>query len=105
MPRWFGEVAAGLRPRRARRGTLEPLCDESYREAMDKVARELAEEAATDGRDRFRTMQLVKLAEPCRCLRKRVRLPEDGQVARQAGIRARQPLGRGVAPAEAAEGR
>jgi hypothetical protein len=50
----------GLRPRRVGRGTVEPLCEECYGEAMDKVARELADDAATDGRARFRRMKLVK---------------------------------------------
>jgi len=54
----------GLRPRRVGRATVEPLCEECYREAMDKVARELAEEAATDGRARFRRMKLVPGARP-----------------------------------------
>jgi hypothetical protein len=54
----------GLRPRRTGRGIVEPLCEECYREAMDKVARELAEEAATDGRARFRRMKLVKGGRP-----------------------------------------
>jgi hypothetical protein len=29
---------------------VELLCEDCYRRTMDKVARELAEEAATDGR-------------------------------------------------------
>jgi hypothetical protein len=54
----------GLRPRRVRRGNVEPLCEECYREAMDKVAGELAEEAETDSRARFRPMKLVRGARP-----------------------------------------
>ena len=48
----------GLRPRRVRRGSVEPLCEECYREAIGKVACELAEEAAIDGRTRLRRLRL-----------------------------------------------
>lgn len=75
----------GLRPRRVRRGTLEPLCEECYREAMDKVARELAEEAAMDGRHRFRKMKLVPGERPPD------RAPERVAPAARAGA---GPLGR-----------
>ena len=70
----------GLRPRRVGRGTVEPLCEECYREAMDKVARELAEGAATDGRTRFRRMKRVKGARPAERPPERV-----GPVARAGG--------------------
>jgi hypothetical protein len=50
------------RPRRVRRGIVEPLCEECYQQAMEKVARELAEEAATDGRTRLRKMRLDPMA-------------------------------------------
>jgi Sigma-70, region 4 len=72
----------GLRPRRVRRGTVEPLCEECYREAMDKVARELAEEAATDGRTRSRRMKLVQGARPAERRPERV-----APVARAGGHR------------------
>jgi hypothetical protein len=51
-------------PRRMRRGVVEPLCEECYLRAMDKVARELADEAAMDGRARFRKIKLVPGARP-----------------------------------------
>jgi hypothetical protein len=41
-----------VNPRRVRRGIVEPLCDECYRAAMDKVARELAQGARGDRRAR-----------------------------------------------------
>jgi hypothetical protein len=47
-----------------RRGTVEPLCEECYRRAMDKVARELAEEAATGGRTRLRKLRLSRGVRP-----------------------------------------
>ncbi len=47
------------RPRRVRRGIVEPLCEACYQQAMEKVPRELAEEGATDGRTRFRKMKLA----------------------------------------------
>ena len=47
------------RPRRVRRGIVEPLCEDCYQRAMENVARQLAEEAATDGRTRFRKMKLA----------------------------------------------
>jgi hypothetical protein len=52
------------RPRRVRRGIVEPLCEECYQRARAKVARELAEEAATDGRTRFRRMKLAAGERP-----------------------------------------
>jgi hypothetical protein len=51
-------------PRRVRRGVVEPLCEECYRAAMDKVARELAEEGRQDGRARFRRFKLKPGAGP-----------------------------------------
>jgi len=64
---------------------VEPLCEECYREAMDKVARELAEEAATDGRARFRRMKLVPGARPAE------RPPERVAPVARAGGRPRTP--------------
>src|SRR5215218_9519461 len=75
----------GSRPRRVGRGHVEPLCEECYREAMDKVARELAEEAATDGRARFRRMKLVPGARPAE------RPPERVAPVARAGGRPRTP--------------
>jgi hypothetical protein len=51
-------------PRRVRRGMVEPLCEECYRAARAKVARELAEEAAADRRARFRGFKLKPGARP-----------------------------------------
>jgi hypothetical protein len=51
-------------PRRVRRGIVEPLCEDCYQRAREKVARELAEEAATDGRTRFRKMKLAAGERP-----------------------------------------
>jgi hypothetical protein len=51
-------------PRRVRRGVVEPLCEDCYRRAMEKVALELAEEAAADGRARYRKLRLVPGRRP-----------------------------------------
>ena len=72
----------GLRPRRVRRGSVEPLCDECYGEAIGKVARELAEEAAIDGRTRFRRMRLGRGARPTE------RAPERVAPVKRAGASA-----------------
>jgi hypothetical protein len=72
------------RPRRVRRGMVEPLCEECDQRAMEKVARELAEEAATDGRTRFRTVTSAAGGRPA------ARAPE--RVAPVVGTGAR-PLG------------
>ena len=49
----------GLRPRRVLRGSVEPLCEECHRQALDKVRRELADEARTKGRAGLRKLKLV----------------------------------------------
>jgi hypothetical protein len=54
----------GLRPRRVRRGTVEPLCESCYREAMARVARELAAEAAQERRARYRRFNIKPGARP-----------------------------------------
>jgi hypothetical protein len=41
-----------------RRGTVEPLCERCYREAMARVARELAAEAAAERRARYRRFNI-----------------------------------------------
>ena len=51
-------------PRRVRRGIVEPLCEECYRAAMDKVARELAAEAREGPRARYRKFELKPGARP-----------------------------------------
>jgi DNA-binding CsgD family transcriptional regulator len=51
-------------PRRMRRRIVEPLCEDCYRRAMKKVARELAEEAATAGRVRRRKLKLLPGGRP-----------------------------------------
>ena len=51
-------------PRRVRRGMVEPLCEECYRAAMDKVARELAAEARGGRRARYRKFELKPGARP-----------------------------------------
>jgi hypothetical protein len=51
-------------PRRVRRGMVEPLCEECYREAMDKVARELEAEAREGRRARYRKFELKASARP-----------------------------------------
>jgi hypothetical protein len=51
-------------PRRVRRGMVEPLCEECYRAAMEKVARELAQEAGEGGRTRYRKFELTPGARP-----------------------------------------
>lgn len=59
-----GPVSIGIcsrcrtRPRRVRRGVQDVLCEQCYEAAMAKVARELAEEAAEDGRERYRRFRL-----------------------------------------------
>jgi DNA-binding CsgD family transcriptional regulator len=50
--------------RRVRRGIVEPLCADCYRRAMEKVARELAEEAATDGRAHYRKLNVLPGGRP-----------------------------------------
>jgi hypothetical protein len=72
------------RPRRMRRGIVEPLCEECYRRAMDRVALELAEEAAMDGRTRYRKLRLGAGARPAD------RAPERFAPVARAGAR---PLG------------
>ena len=69
------------RPRRVRRGIVEPLCEECYQQAMEKVARELAEEAATDGRTRLRMMRLTPGERPAH------RAPERVAPVARAGAR------------------
>jgi hypothetical protein len=72
------------RPRRVRRGIVEPLCEDCYQRAREKVARELAAEAATDGRTRFRKMKLAAGERPAD------RAPERVAPVARAGAR---PLG------------
>jgi hypothetical protein len=72
------------RPRRVRRGTVEPLCEECYQQAREKVARELADEAATDARTRFRRITLARGEPPSD------RAPERVAPVARAGAR---PLG------------
>jgi hypothetical protein len=74
-----------LRPRRVRRGLVEPLCEECYREAMERVARELAQEQGQDGRGRYRKF----------AIKPRVRAADKqparvGRVARVDGRRGRR---------------
>jgi hypothetical protein len=73
-------------PRRVRRGIVEPLCEECYRAARAKVARELAEEAAADRRARFRGFKLKPGVRPAE------RPPE--RVAPVARAGAESPAGR-----------
>jgi hypothetical protein len=72
------------RPRRVRRGTVEPLCEECYQQARERVARELADEAATDARTRFRMITLARGEPPSD------RAPERVAPVARAGAR---PLG------------
>jgi hypothetical protein len=72
------------RPRRVRRGIVEPLCEDCYQRAMENVARQLAEEAATDGRTRFRRMKLAAGARPADRAPERV-APVVRTVARPLG--------------------
>ena len=72
------------RPRRVRRGTVEPLCEECYQQARERVARELADEAATDARARFRRITLARGEPPSD------RAPERVAPVARAGAR---PLG------------
>jgi hypothetical protein len=51
-------------PRRMRRGIVEPPCEDCHRRAMEKVARGLAEEAAADGRARYRKLKLMPGGRP-----------------------------------------
>jgi hypothetical protein len=69
---------------------VEPLCEECYQQAMEKVARELAEEAATDGRTRFRKMKLAAGDRPADRAPERV-APVARAGARPLGAAARRP--------------
>jgi hypothetical protein len=84
------------RPRRVRRGIVEPLCEDCYQRAREKVARELAEEAATGGRTRFRKMKLAAGERPPD------RAPERVAPVARAGAR---PLGGAPASLEPAHRR
>jgi hypothetical protein len=87
-------------PRRMRRGLVEPLCEECYRRARDKVARELAEEAASDRPARYRKMKLVPGRRPPDRAPERV-APVAGAGARplDAGARSQRPVRVGDASA------
>ena len=89
-------------PRRVRRGIVEPLCEECYRAAREKVARELADEAAAGGRTRFRKFELEPGARPAD------RPPERVAPVARAGARAarrqREPPGRRQSGAAARRG-
>ena len=84
------------RPRRVRHGIVEPLCEECYQQAMKKVARELAEEAGTDGRTRLRKLKLTAGERPAD------RAPERVAPIARAGAR---PLGGAAASRRAARRR
>ena len=85
-------------PRRVRRGMVEPLCEECYRAAMDKVARELAAEARQGRRARYRKFELKTGARPAEKAPERVAPIARAGAAPRAGRAERgQPAGGGGA--------
>ena len=82
-------------PRRVRRGMVEPLCEECYRAAMDKVARELAQEAGEGGRTRYRKFELTPLARPADKPPARIAPAARAGAEPPGGTTGRQPAGSG----------
>jgi hypothetical protein len=85
-------------PRRVRRGVVEPLCEECYRAAMDKVARELAAEAREGRRARYRKFELKPGLRPADKPPERVApIARAGAEHRAAQAEGTQPAGSGGA--------
>ena len=74
---------------------VEPLCEGCYRAAMEKVARELAQEAGEGGRTRYRKVELTPGARPADRPPARVAPVARAGAEPPGGTTSRQPAGSG----------